>query len=275
MMSSLLSTLAATLLAAAPSDQERIQGDWKLVQRVWNHQWSDSKLSPVFTITTFRGNERITDKTDIPDTFVLHPERKPKAIELHSHDETGRPTTRMGVYELEGDTLKLSLLHFGSEALPPPDFACEPRPDRMYWVLKRVRPGDPPEPAPAEVVIADEPRAGQDPTEIKIAVTNGIEEPISVSFHPRWHGTWFQFRIFDERGNPVELVRKKLPHYVSVNPRIARIKPGETAVGYLTPKEDYEIPPGRYQVSVIYVYHVPDKGVKREVESNRITKPFP
>lgn len=194
MITSILTTVAVALLAAAPSDREQIQGSWKLVLRVDEHQYANEKLSSPFTITTFRGDERITqmvwDEPDDRDIFVLYPDRKPKTIVLRSRDAKGRTATHVGAYELDGDTLKLCM-RFATEELPPANFTCEPGPDRMFWVLQRVKPGAPPDPAPAEVVIFDESRPGGDPTEIKVAVTNKTREPIPVSFKPDRQRFWF------------------------------------------------------------------------------------
>ena len=148
-------------------------------------------LSPPFTFTTFQGDERVTervaDKPDDKGTFVLHPDRKPKTIELHWRDARGRTETHVGAYELKGDTLKLCF-RYGSNEFPPADFACEPGPDQLFWVLQRVKPGAPPDPAPAEVAISDESRPGGDPTEIKIAVTNKAERRFrSRSSRPGTH----------------------------------------------------------------------------------------
>lgn len=91
MITSILTTLAVALLAVAPSDHEQIQGSWKLVLRVGDRTWFDPKLSSPFTITTFRGDERLTGEAVRRDTFVLHADRKPKAIELHSRDARAGP----------------------------------------------------------------------------------------------------------------------------------------------------------------------------------------
>ncbi len=77
MITSILTTVAVALLAAAPSDREQIQGSWKLVLRQGDRMWTSPELSSAFTITTFRGDERLTerisDEAEKRDTFVLHP----------------------------------------------------------------------------------------------------------------------------------------------------------------------------------------------------------
>jgi hypothetical protein len=54
-----------------------------------------------------------------------------------------------------------------------------------------------------------------------------------------------------------------------------RIEPGDTVFGYLSPKWDYELPAGRYQISVRFLQKVPGKDAPQEIESNRITRPLP
>jgi hypothetical protein len=126
-----------------------------------------------------------------------------------------------------------------------------------------------------EVVIADEHRKGGDPTEIKISVTNKTDELISITFDRNWHRYHLQFHFFDDQGQPLKLARTKRPDVMHGERGGGLIKPGKTVSGYLSPKFDYVIPPGPYQVSVTFIYQMPGNGEAQKVESNRITKTFP
>jgi hypothetical protein len=127
-----------------------------------------------------------------------------------------------------------------------------------------------------EVVIADEPRVGTpyraaDPSEIKVSVTNKSDGPITAFFGPMGYEYCFKFHFFDEQGRPVVLARRRRPR--SGPKKRVEIKPGETSADYLAPARDLQVPPGRYQVEVVFLES--GGSVDREVRSNRITKTFP
>ena len=111
-----------------------------------------------------------------------------------------------------------------------------------------------------EVVIADEHPEGGDPTEIKVTLANRTEKTIIVSFGERWHTHWFKFTLFDEPGRAWGCQRRG-GLGAGGSRELVRIKPGDTISGYLSPTWDYEIPAGRYQISVGYLHEVPGKDV--------------
>jgi hypothetical protein len=102
-----------------------------------------------------------------------------------------------------------------------------------------------------------------------------LEKPVYVSFKPDRHRLWLKFSLFDERGNRVGLPAIQPPEVLRGSAEVRPIKAGETITGYLSPKCDYKIRPGRYLVKVAYYLEVPDTGVERKVESNQIAKTFP
>lgn len=126
-----------------------------------------------------------------------------------------------------------------------------------------------------QVVIADQPRERGDPTEIKISVTNKTEEMITVCFNGDRHRYWFEFGFFDEGGRPLTLTRTRRTKIYSGSSELIRIKPGKTVTGYLSPRLDYEIPPGHYQVALTYSHRPSGQEVQGECVSNQITKTFP
>lgn len=127
-----------------------------------------------------------------------------------------------------------------------------------------------------EVTIVDEHRKDGDPTEVRISVINKADSTINISFEPKWHLFWFQFRLYDEQGRAVKLLPAYDPRLLKAEGDRIRIKPGETVTGYLSPKVDYQIPPGRYQVEVDYHPGLPIRdGKPGGCVSNRITMVFP
>jgi uncharacterized protein (TIGR03067 family) len=112
--------LAAVLLVAADAprtDQERIQGTWVctgmrvdgdlLIWRLYARLYRGTKrsfLGDKYTLGLYEGEGTAEDFERL-GTFRLDPTATPKRIDLIAPD---RPT-ELGIYELEGDTLRLCL----------------------------------------------------------------------------------------------------------------------------------------------------------------------
>lgn len=125
-----------------------------------------------------------------------------------------------------------------------------------------------------QVTIADEHREMGDPTEIKITLSNKTKNAIFISFQPDWYMDYFVYHFFDERGRPVKLKYTEGPQD-TLSPKLVKwLDPGQSVTGYLSPKIDYVIPPGRYQVEVVYFHREPARNGPQEITSNRITKTF-
>jgi hypothetical protein len=116
-----------------------------------------------------------------------------------------------------------------------------------------------------QVVLTDERRKGGDLSEVEISVTNKSDSTVGISFEPGMHLFFFRFNLYDDKGQPVKLPPAYNPDMLREKYDRVRIKPGETVTGYLSPKVDFQIPPGRYQLEVEYYYGG---------TSNRITKTF-
>jgi uncharacterized protein (TIGR03067 family) len=94
------------------SDQEKIQGTWKAVACQVEGQDMDLNDPRFETQWTFRGNNLTITAQGLTNysTFQLDPARKPKGIDmLVGKDQAGKGDgkTSLGVYELDGDTLKI------------------------------------------------------------------------------------------------------------------------------------------------------------------------
>jgi hypothetical protein len=124
------------------------------------------------------------------------------------------------------------------------------------------------------IVIADEHREGGDPTEVKIVLTNNTDMIIHITFKHAYHGRYFGFRVYDEGGRPLDLPRPT-PRPIGGPSRVVALERGESATGYHSPRHCFQIPPGRYQISVVYRYRPFGGGGERQIESNRIFKTFP
>ena len=97
--------LALLFTAAAPhtDDQENIQGTWKVVSAADNgHRTPRAALRDLkFVITRDKITYKFLEKTT-EWTYQLEANRKPKWIDL-----SGGRETNLGIYELEGDSLKI------------------------------------------------------------------------------------------------------------------------------------------------------------------------
>ncbi len=116
----------------APSDQERLQGVWRIVsvtadgQKVEQAEIKDCRLRVEDdTVTLTVGRE-----ADV-GTLSIDPTRKPKWIDVKVGD--GRRGT--GIYQLDGDTLKVCAVDGRSDPRPT---SFEPGPKRAVIVFQRV-----------------------------------------------------------------------------------------------------------------------------------------
>jgi uncharacterized protein (TIGR03067 family) len=116
------------------TDVDRFQGTW-VVSRVEIH----GKVQPKsFTIRVEFDDNRLLAKVgtrppELKGTFKLDPGRTPKAYDL----TTVEGTTVRGIYELDGDTLKVCLSAPGDER--PTAMETGPDDDRTFIVYKREK----------------------------------------------------------------------------------------------------------------------------------------
>ena len=100
-----LLTLALLFTAAAPhtDDQENIQGIWEVLSAADNgHRTPKAALKDLkFVITRHKISYKFLEKTT-EWTYQLEANRKPKWIDLRDG-----AATNLGIYELEGDSLKI------------------------------------------------------------------------------------------------------------------------------------------------------------------------
>ena len=131
-----LLALAGSLAAAdAPKDAEKIQGSWKVVSAE-----DSGRKAPEETIKSLRWSvtkDAITYKVGNKATrwaYKLDPARKPKWMDLTEGDRT-----RLAIYELEGDTLKVCFAE-GTQKERPTAFESKPNsPNDVLIVLKREK----------------------------------------------------------------------------------------------------------------------------------------
>ena len=117
------------------SDQKRIQGTWKAVSGVAAGKNLPKPRVDDLTVV-FSGDKMtvMTSNGSRRSTFRLAATKKPKTIDLV--DENGQ--TAPGIYEFEGDTLRICLNQGGSAR--PSSFLTKPDSRLRLIVFQRKRP---------------------------------------------------------------------------------------------------------------------------------------
>jgi uncharacterized protein (TIGR03067 family) len=134
--------LVAGLLAGAQADdakgeQEKLKGTWTLVAAERGGQKAEEDRIKDIKLTV--AGDKITLKTpngDNVSTFKLDPAKKPKAIDIIPTDGPNKGKPRPGIYELDGDTLKLCY-NAEPDQDRPTEFATKPGARQMLMILKR------------------------------------------------------------------------------------------------------------------------------------------
>jgi uncharacterized protein (TIGR03067 family) len=139
-MNPLLAMPALLLIIAADppkGDLDRLQGTWVLVQM--KREGEDVPAEDLKGSTAAYEGNRITlrdgDRVRRRGIVTLDPTRKPKAINTWDQDGPYEDQTVPGIYELDGDTLRLCFSRPGSER--PKEFTTKTAPGVLFCVYKR------------------------------------------------------------------------------------------------------------------------------------------
>lgn len=133
----------ALLLAgedAAKADLEKLQGIWQLVameaegDAMPADELGDRKAVYEGNRLSLRSGETVRRRGII----TLNPSRSPKAMNTWDQDGPYQDQTVPGIYELEGDTLKICFARPGQER--PKTFTTKMGTGVLYCVYKRQKP---------------------------------------------------------------------------------------------------------------------------------------
>lgn len=106
------------------SDQQLLQGTWKVVKRVKNGATEDPAEHP--TTLKFSG-KAITETRDgkpaQKGAYTIDDSKTPKRITLTGKAGDNAGKTFEAIYEIDGDTLKLAYSFGENASIPPKDFA--------------------------------------------------------------------------------------------------------------------------------------------------------
>jgi uncharacterized protein (TIGR03067 family) len=112
-----LLTASAAQDDLAKKDLEGFQGVWKYVSLEHKSKTTPEDELKKFIPITFKDDKWIQLKDDKGEvlTVKLDPSRKPKAIDLTGQSGSYKGKTILGIYTLEGDTLKICANWEGGE----------------------------------------------------------------------------------------------------------------------------------------------------------------
>lgn len=117
-------------------DQDLIQGTWKLVEGERNGEKPPPEFLENFKVT-FKGDKAIPEGrgNDSPATFKLDTNAKPRRIEIKPTDSD---RVMRGIYELNGDSMKICFGGPGSDAYPT-EFSGKAGSNTMLMIFKRQK----------------------------------------------------------------------------------------------------------------------------------------
>lgn len=123
----------------AKDDGKNIQGTWKLVavEDSGSKVPEDKIKGLIFVITTDKFITKADGKAQ-EASYKLDPDKNPKAIDLTPLDGPTKGKPQPGIYELEGDTLRICATN-RKGADRPKDFTTKADNERYLMVLKREK----------------------------------------------------------------------------------------------------------------------------------------
>jgi len=137
-----LVVVAAVLLGAADDlpedDRDRIQDTWVTVSFEVNGQGAPPEAVKDIR-TVFKDKDYVQKKGDEvleEGTFTLDPDKKPRQIDFKIGKGQDQGKDQFGIYELDGDTLKICVAAPGAEVRPA-DFKTGPESQTALVVMRR------------------------------------------------------------------------------------------------------------------------------------------
>lgn len=123
---------------ATQVELKKIEGTWVITSAEQGGKAADRRRGDRLT---FRG-ENLTvqhdGKEEFKATIKLHPDQKPKAIDLTIAEGEEKGKTALGIYALDGDDLKFCFNEPGGEGRPT-EFTSQQGSEHMVVVLKREK----------------------------------------------------------------------------------------------------------------------------------------
>jgi uncharacterized protein (TIGR03067 family) len=100
---------------AVKKDLQKLQGNWTVISiEVNGNKIPEDKIGDPKAV--FKGDQYSIH--DFRLTITIDPTKKPKTINMDGKDGNGKPLTMIGIYEVEGDTLKICFAKPGEKERP-------------------------------------------------------------------------------------------------------------------------------------------------------------
>jgi uncharacterized protein (TIGR03067 family) len=122
---------------ADQSEMEKLQGTWKVISMEREGKAAPEDVIRVQGAWIIQGDKiAVGSSKGVRSTYRLDPSKKPKAIDVSSTDP--KVKTIPGIYELEGDTLRLCLSYPDNKERPTA-FAAPTGSKVSFYVFKREK----------------------------------------------------------------------------------------------------------------------------------------
>jgi uncharacterized protein (TIGR03067 family) len=135
----LAGTIAAQESDESKADRAKMQGEWSMVSGSADGFAIPDEMLPTAK-RVCKGNETtVTFGTQLimQATFTIDPTKKPKTIDYQATDGPTKGKTHLGIYEIDGDTVKYCFAAPDGER--PADFTSKPGERRTLSVWKRLK----------------------------------------------------------------------------------------------------------------------------------------
>ncbi len=138
----ILIVLAVALLFGADTQKDdkvkeeanKLQGTWSVTAA--DRDGTKAPDDEIKKITLTIKGDKLTARRTEEMSFTIDPTQKPKWIDVTYTDGERKGESSQGIYELEGDTLKICVSRGNTR---PNDFETKPESQRHLMVLKRMK----------------------------------------------------------------------------------------------------------------------------------------
>jgi uncharacterized protein (TIGR03067 family) len=135
--SALLAPNATVSTDEATLDQKQMQGTWEVVEVVDNGAAAPKDSLAKLSVEVRENQMRFKGPEGVRELiFTLNPSTQPKAMDATPADGPKQGKMLRGIYEVQGDSLKVCLVHLDDKERPD-KFESEQGSARLLFVLKR------------------------------------------------------------------------------------------------------------------------------------------
>lgn len=136
-----LSPIPATAQKGDDKAPAPFQGTWEVVKLELHGQDLTAVVKDANPTMTFDGNKYAFEAGPETEkgTFKVDPKAKPATIDLMITEGRGKGKTQIGIYQLDGDTLKVCMADEGAKERPTKFASAKGAPEMVLFTLKRKK----------------------------------------------------------------------------------------------------------------------------------------